>query len=218
LYLSSYFMGDHPEALVKMVGANRRMAIITNALDAIPLENQIAFAQTTFDAVEYFAKFGFDPSLVDLRHYFGRETALRELLVRFGVVWAVGGNSFLLRRAMRFSGFDSVICKMLDKDELVYAGWSAGACVAGTSLRGIDLMDVPEQTAPAYPSGEIIWEGLSLVPSVIVPHYESDHPEAPLAEKAVRYLQANDLVHTTLSDGEAIVRIGDTIEKLGKLS
>jgi dipeptidase E len=216
LYLSSYFIGDHPDALVDMVGANRRMAIITNALDAIPLEDQIAFAQQRFDAVEYFAEYGFDPSLIDLRHYFGREAALRSLLTRYGVVWAVGGNCFLLRKAMRLSGFDAAIQDLLAADRLVYSGWSAGACVAGTSLQGIDLMDDPEQRAPAYPDRDLVWEGLQLVPYVVVPHYESDHPEAPLASKAASWLETSKIEYMTLCDGEVIVRVGDRIEKLSR--
>ena len=192
------------------------MAIITNALDAIPLEDQIVFAQNRFDAVEYFSEFGFDPSLVDLRHYFGREAALRKLLSRYGVVWALGGNSFLLRKAMHLSGFDAVIRELLDTNQIVYSGWSAGACVAGTTLKGINLMDAPEQTAQAYPDCDIIWEGLHLVPYVVVPHCDSDHPEALMANKASRWLVENKVDHVTLRDGEVIVRQGDKIEKLNR--
>jgi dipeptidase E len=214
LYLSSYFIGDHSDALVDMVGANRRMAIITNALDAIPLEDQIAFAQKRFDAVEYFTGYGFDPSLIDLRHYFGREIALRALLSNYGVVWAVGGNCFLLRKAMRLSGFDAVIRDLLAHDQIVYSGWSAGACVAGVSLQGIDLMDDPEQAAPAYPDCDLVWEGLQLVPYVVVPHHESDHPEAPLASKASIWLDARKIDYMPLRDGEVLVQVDNHIEKL----
>ena len=38
----------------------------------------------------------------------------------------------------------------------------AGACVAGTTLRGIDLMDVPEQAAPGYPDCDVVWGGRQL--------------------------------------------------------
>lgn len=34
------------------------------------------------------------------------EESLEAKLKEFGLVWAVGGNTFLLRRAMRQSGFD----------------------------------------------------------------------------------------------------------------
>ena len=214
LYLSSYFIGDHDDVLVDMVGPNRRMAIITNALDAIPLEDQIAFAQKHFDAVEYFAEFGFDPSLVDLRQYFGRENALRKMLSRYGVVWALGGNSFLLRKAMHLSGFDTIIRELLAADQIVYSGWSAGACVAGTTLRGIDLMDAPEQAAQGYPDCDIVWDGLQLVPYVVVPHHDSDHTETLMAAKASRWLAENKVDHVTLKDGDVIVRRGDKIEKL----
>jgi dipeptidase E len=72
LYLSSMMIGDHPDVLLDLVGGRGgRLAVITNALDAIPLEAQLHYAQTCFDPLIYFRGFGFDASLLDLRNYFG---------------------------------------------------------------------------------------------------------------------------------------------------
>lgn len=73
LYLSSYLLGDHGDRLLSMAGGQgARMAVIINALDAIPLDAQLNHARTKFDPLTYFLQNGFDPSLLDLRRYFGR--------------------------------------------------------------------------------------------------------------------------------------------------
>ena len=123
-------------------------------------------------------------------------------------MWSVGGNAFLLRRAMRESGFDEVIVDLLDEGA-VYGGWSAGACVAGTSLHPIALMDDPDQLAPAYPEIEPVMEGLGLVPFSIVPHYRSDHPDTEAAERAVAWAVENGMEAVALRDGDVVIRNGE---------
>lgn len=205
LYLSSYMIGDHADRLLSMAGGpGARMAVITNALDAFTFDDQLTYARTQFDADEYFAAHGFDPSLVDLRRYAGRREALRRVLLRHRVIWVLGGNTFLLRRAMRESGFDEVIREVLD-DGVIYAGWSAGACVAGDSLQAVGIMDEPGITAPGYLTSDVIWKGLGLVPFTILPHYESDHFEAPLAAKAATWAAEQQIDFRTLRDGEVML-------------
>ena len=206
LYLSSMYLGNHSDRLLHMAGgAGARMAIITNALDDVPLEAQIDYARTQFDPIEYFADHGFDPSIVDLRFYFDRPMALLRALMRSRVIWALGGNTFLLRRAMRKSGFDGIIDKLLQDESRVYAGWSAGACVAGNSLRALELMDDPRVLGPGYDSSEPVWDGLGLVPFTVIPHYESDHAEVSAAQAAVAWAVENGVNHVALSDGNVIV-------------
>jgi dipeptidase E len=209
LYLSSLMVGDHVDRLIALAGGpGARMAVITNALDYIPLEAQLEHARTRFDPMIYFADNGFDPSLLDLRFYFGRPAALRAVLLRHKVIWALGGNAFLLRRALRESGFDTIIGDLLGED-IVYAGWSAGACVAGDSLRAIGLMDDPGVSAPGYDPAEPIWDGLGLVPFTIIPHYRSEHPEAPAAQKAAEFALSNGIDYRTLSDGDVLLLAED---------
>jgi dipeptidase E len=211
-------LGDHGERLLAMVGGRgARMAVVTNALDLIPLEAQLEYTRTQFDPVSYFAEHGFDPSLIDLRFYFGRSAALREALLRYRVVWALGGNAFLLRRAMHESGFDDVAEDLLDAG-VVYAGWSAGACVAGTSLRAIGLMDEPTTTAPGYPPGGPVWDGLGLVPYTVIPHYQSEHPEAAAAAKAVEWAVGQGIDYIALRDGDVVVKDGGNPELLARLN
>lgn len=215
LYLSSMMIGNNPERLLAMSGGTgARMAVITNALDYITFEDRLAYAQTKFDPMIYFGDAGFDPSIIDLRNYFGRSSDLQRVLARYQVVWAVGGNAFLLRRAMRESGFDIIIHDLLDAG-LVYSGWSAGACVAGSSMRPIALMDQPEKLATGYPETPPIWEGMGLVPYTIIPHYQSAHPESDAAELATEWAKANGFAHVTLRDGEVIISDGGELRVIG---
>ena len=88
-----------------------------------------------------------------------------------GLIWTLGGNSSLLRRAMRQSGLDLLLTAWRDDAGIVYGGYSAGAVVATPTLRGIHLVDPPAALAEGYPP-EIIWDGLALVPYSIAPHYD----------------------------------------------
>jgi dipeptidase E len=214
LYLSSDGLGDHADLLLDMAGGpGARTAIITNALDAIPVEDQLAYLRRKPDILVAMLDRGFDPSLVDLRRFFGRPGDLARLLRPYRLVWALGGNSFLLRRAMRDSGFDGIIGGLLDEG-VVYGGLSAGACVTGDDLRAVAIMDDPAVRAPGYVSEDPIMTGLGLVPFTIIPHVASDHPETELAGRAVDYARAQGIAHVALRDGEVIVRRGAAIETL----
>ena len=217
LYLSSNGLGDHADVLLEMAGGTgARMAIITNALDAIPIEAQIAYLRVRPDPLIAYAECGFDPALIDLRRFFGRPADLATVLRRYRIIFALGGNSFLLRRAMRDSGFDAIIGDLL-AEGIVYGGFSAGACVISDDMRAVAVMDSPEERAPGYLSDDPIMTGLGLVPFTIIPHVDSDHAEAELAAKSVAFAQAHSIRHVALRDGEVVVRRGDVVQTLPKL-
>lgn len=211
LYLSSYRWGEAFDELLGMVGDRRRVALVSNALDLIPMADRLAYARKIHDPAADLRDAGLDPFDLDLRAYFGKPAGLAAALQDVGLVWAAGGNSFLLRRAMRQSGFDAVIARLLAADVVVYGGWSAGAAVAGPSLRGIDLMDAPDDLTDGYDS-EPVWEGLGLIDQAIVPHVRSDHPEAEDAARSEAFMIAQGLPHIALRDGEVVIRQGDRIE------
>lgn len=214
LFLSSFRMSDRFDRLLQMAGPGARCAVISNAVDFIPPEARRAYAERIFDPVAHFRDHGVDARDLDLRDHFWNPAGLEAALADVQLVWAVGGNSFLLRRAMRQSGFDQVLARRLAEDSLVYGGWSAGAVVAGSSLRGIELMDEPDVITPGY-DPDPVWEGLGLVDFAIVPHFASDHPEAEAAARAAALLTAQGLPHRTLRDGEAIIVDGGTVEVPG---
>jgi hypothetical protein len=73
MYLSSFKLGNRPEALQELVGSDRRAAIVMNALDIFP-DPRAQWLQAQSDAL---IKLGFSVSELDLRGYFGRENDLR---------------------------------------------------------------------------------------------------------------------------------------------
>lgn len=213
LYLSSYRLGASAFRLKKLLNGGRRAAIIQNALDFIPAEARRAYEANVYDPKEELAAWGIEAEELDLRDYFGEPRALEKALAGFDLAWAVGGNAFLLRRAMRQSGFDQIIGELLRDDALVYGGFSAGAVVATPSLKGIDIMDDPRQCAPGYDES-VPWEGLGLVDFSIVPHYRSAHDEAEAAEKAANFLEETGMPFQPLRDGEVIIVEGRNVTLL----
>lgn len=210
LYLSSYFLGNHPEELAKLVGPNKRAGIIMNAADGFGDEKRPTYLA---NEIEKMKTIGLLAEELDLREYFDNNEELEAKLKTFGLLWVMGGNSFVLRQAMRRSGFDRVIKDLVTNDTLVYGGFSAGSVVATKTLKGIELVDDPGQIPEGYDK-EITWEGLGFVDFSIAPHYRSDHPESDQIEKVVQYFEDNNMPYKTLRDGEVLVVNGENTSLL----
>jgi dipeptidase E len=199
LYLSSFDIGDAPTELVKLA-PNGRVGIIMNALDNFPDARQ-----SWQDAqAEKLVGLGFTVAPLDLRDHFGPASAIGERLAQLDAVWITGGNTFVLRRAMALSGFDVAIKVALENDRIVYAGFSAAAVVLHRSLRGLELVDDPNDVPEGYPP-DVPWEGLDILPFSVVVHFDSEHPESVGASKEVEFYKANGIAFETLKDGQALV-------------
>ncbi len=206
LYLSSERLGERAGALLAMLGG-KKIAIIANGYDGASAMARDLYRAEVYDPVAEFRALGLDPHEIDLRAHFGDAESLRQRLAYYDLVWVMGGNSFVLRRAMKQSGFDTIIRAMLEADSIAYGGYAAGAVVAGPTLRGLELMDDPFELPEGYDE-PLVWSGLGLTPFAIVPHYQSRHPEAASAEKVVSYMRARRTRYRALSDGEVIVTVG----------
>ena len=206
LFLSSHRLGHHADALVRLVGKRRTALVIGNALDHIPAAARAVYTATTYDPVAELNDLGFFASWLDLRDYVGSPIRLHDQLTTCGLVWVIGGNAFVLRRAMRASGFDGVIHGLMAQDALVYGGFSAGAIVTAPSLRGLDLMDDPR--VGTFGDEVISYEGLGLFPKAVVPHVASDHRDTAGADRAAAWLTAQGLPYVALQDGQVIVVAG----------
>ncbi len=204
LYLSSFRMGERFDDLVSVLGPGAKVAVVSNALDYISADARRVYAASGFNAQRVFIDRGLDAFDLDLRAHFDAPQTLEDALDGVRLVWAVGGNAFLLRRAMRQSGFDRCVPSRVREGRLIYGGWSAGAVVAGPDLEGIELVDDPAVTAEGYETA-IVREGLGLVDFTVVPHYRSDHPEAEAIERVAAFRQERGLPFRTLCDGEVIV-------------
>jgi dipeptidase E len=209
LYLSSHKIGDSAGSLLAMLGGvhRARAAIVTNGFDGASQTARDIYRNEVFDPKAVLGSLGIAAEELDLRAYFGDPASLRRRLEQFDLVWVMGGNAFILRRAMRKSRFDSVIADLLEEDNLIYGGDGAGAVVAGPTLRGLELVDDPFDVPQGYDE-YLVWAGLGLTRFTIVPHFRSNHPESAGAERLVNYLRARRLPYRALSDGEVVVAAG----------
>jgi len=201
LYLSSYHLGDKANQLSSLF-SNKKVALISNALDfSTDIDRRKKSTETELKDLK---SVGLNPEEIDLRTYFGNENKLRSKISEFGGVWLRGGNSFVLLRAIKYSGFDNIIRSFIKNDSFVYAGYSAGICVATPSLKGIELVDDPHIIPDGYKDKKI-WEGMSLVNYSIAPHYNSNHPESKLINKSVEYFIREKMLFKALKDGDVII-------------
>ena len=212
LYLSSFRVGNSPEALLGLLKGRGRTALIANACDSLSFRDRIESARQEMDRL---AAVGLKPEELDLRDYFGGDpAALTELISRFDLVWLRGGNVFNLRRALQQSGADVALLGLLHTDGIVYGGYSAGACVLTPSLHGLELVDDPSEVPPGFDAA-IIWEGLGILPYAVAPHYESDHPESAAVRTLVTQYIDQHVTFKALRDGQAIVIDGETQRVVG---
>lgn len=205
LFLSSDKFGNRIDLLASLVGQGGRIAVIANALDLIPPARRDTYARTVHDPIADLDAAGLQATALDLREYFARPAALEPVLAGLNGVWVTGGNAFVLRRAMRQSGFDRFAPPLIRTGKLFYGGWSAGAVVACPNLKGIEYMDDPDQVAPGYDPAPV-FDGLDLIPFHLVPHYDCGHAEGPAAERVTMYLLDQAMPYRTMRDGDVLVR------------
>lgn len=209
IYLSSYGLGS-PPAAVHAATAGARAAVVMNALD------QFGPSRTRDLGLEVdaLATIGYVASELDLRDYIGADADLVHALEAVDLVWVVGGNSFVLARAMTRCGFRDAVLPALARPGFVYAGYSAGSVVAGPDLAGIDLVDDPDVLAPGE-TDRVEAATLGLIPFRVVPHWRSDHPESPAIDRVAEHLGRSGLEHRCLHDGEALLVDGDEVSLVG---
>lgn len=203
LFLSSQDFGNYAHEANKLTGKNKKAAFIKNAQDDKPVEERNF---STPDKKRMFENAGFEFEEIDLREFFGKQDELRKKITKFGSVWCAGGNTFILRRALKASGLDEILIELLKEDKILYGGWSAGACVTAKTLEGIQYGDrpKPDVVPKEYPIKETIWDGLDLVSFMIVPHYKSDWFGTE-ADRSVAHLKKERLPYKVLMDGQVIL-------------
>jgi len=206
VYLSSYRLGDHSDELVRLVDKKEaRVAVCVNALDAAPDESRNGEVLTR--ELGDMRGLGFEAEEIDLRDYFNKE-GLLEKMREFDAVWFSGGNSFLLVKAFRQSGFGEVLEQLVRTNKLVYAGYSAAFCAVSPSLHGVELVDDKDVVAKGYETGDV-WEGFSLIDFYPIVHFRSNHHESDLVEEEYDYVCKNNIKHKTFKDGDVYLVDGE---------
>ncbi len=204
LYLSSYRLGNEIAKLKAMTkdGAHR-VAYISNALDFTQnIEKRLKHEEIDINLLK---DNGFFVEKLDLRDYFGKEADLKTKMNEYDMLWIWWGNCFVLRKAMKLSGLDNILIDFWkNNNELVYWGYSAGVCILGPTLRGLEIVDDPSKI-PYSDGSSILYDWLWILDFLIVPHYKSDHEESWLVSEVVDYYIMHKMPFKVLSDWEVLI-------------
>lgn len=210
LFLSSYRAGKHDDKLLEFLGKIDKIAVITNAKDYKTPEDRRVKLEENFD---YYRSIGLKPTEIDLRSYFHKPGA-EKLLSKHNFIWLAGGNVFLLRRALSYTGLDRWLYDMVRKNEIILGGESAGAIVTGPTLKYSETEE--NEDSPNYiPEGygkKVLWDGLDFVNYVPVPHYNS--PGYIGIDEYIDNLKKKGIPYKTMTDDQAIIVNGDKEEFL----
>ena len=202
-YLSSFELGDKPSELVRLMLKNKKIAYIPNACDYTNVDWDKRNSRNEKD-MQLLRELGLKVGYLDLKNYFGKTNELRKKLNEFGGVFVRGGNTFILRQAMKLSGFDIIFQEFLNKDDFVYAGYSAGICVLSSNFGALQIVDDPTDL-PYKEIRKPILYGLGYLDYIILPHYKSNHPESADIDKEFEFAKKNKIPFKTLKDGEVII-------------
>lgn len=198
LYLSSYRLGNEEEFLKKWVKSHdKKVLIIINAQDIYPDDD--LREERNLNKCADLLQVGFEPEILDLREYFNKPHELRRKLANYRTFYVIGGNTFVLRRAMMMSGFDKYLHDISSNDEYLYIGYSAGICVLGHDLHGVSLEDDPY--IDPYGLKEVIWNGVGLIDFMPIPHYGT-YDSSYSTEV---YMKEHGQKYQALRDGEVII-------------
>ncbi len=198
-YLSSYRIGNKAAQLKRMIPKGKTIGFVPNAFDYV--EPQV-WKERNAIVMKELSDLGIKVEMLDLRKYFGKSKALKRKLDRLGGIWVRGGNTFVLRQAMKLSGLDTIL-KGIERKDFVYGGYSAGCCILGPTLKCLSIVDDP--TITPYRVKKVLWDGLGLIDFAVMPHYKSDHPESKDVDKEVAYCKKNRIPFKTLRDGEVLI-------------
>ncbi len=174
-----------------------KIGLIENAADIIPNSNEWlgGFREMLTDN-------GYRVEIIDLRKWMDDPSNLQEKLNSKDVIWLGGGHTYYLRWILEKTGTDRMIKDFVENGK-VYAGWSAGAIVAGPTTLYFDLMGDDPSDAPEY-----ISNGLQLTETVVVPHFNNPDFNRAAVKTNARLIGAG-FTTCTLKDNQVFLVNGD---------
>jgi len=193
LYLSSIGIPAAKD-LAALLGKPLNKATVALIPNAIDYHSKRAWEFTINSRTEYMKHLGFAIETVDLKNY-TEGSVLKNKLSKYDLIWAMGGNTFMLRYEMKRSGFDGIIQDLLSEG-IVYGGDSAGALVAGLSINGIESADEPGFAE------EIVNAGMGIIPYSVLPHV--DNPEFSKVVPTFKKLHRNENI-IELKDSQVVI-------------
>ena len=118
LYLSSYRVGNETKILKDWNINYKKILVIPNALDIYADGERKT--NGILDKCKDLQDLGFETEILDLREYFNKENELRAYLENYNSFYVLGGNVFVLRQAMRLSGFDNYLQDISQSENYLY--------------------------------------------------------------------------------------------------
>lgn len=195
----SYSQGhDFIELVGKDNPRDIKIALIENAVDTYAEDRKAWVYDNRTDIQAH----GFQIDLVDLNDYRSGEPGLLQRLEDCDAIWLGGGNTYYLRWILRESGADRLIQGLAARGKVI-GGGSAGAIVAGPTLKHFELADDPAD-AP-----EIIYKGLGLIDTVVVPHWANEK-YGEVMQTAEMNLQKEGFETIHITDDQALVIDGES--------
>lgn len=182
--------------LEKLVGKPARdikLALIENAADTYD-SNHRAWVDSNRVSIQ---SHDFNVEIIDLRQFGGKEAQLKQKLKRQDIVWFGGGNTYYLRWLLQHTGVDKILAELISNG-IVYGGGSAGAIVAGPTLKHFETADDPND-API-----VLFDGLRFTDSVVVPHMDNAKLAA-IVQSINDKLRAGGYKTVPLTDAQAFV-------------
>ncbi len=203
-YLSSYKLGNEIESLHTLIGqTSGKFGYIPNALD-FSNADPIWRKKYIEEDIEDLRSNGAEVEILDLKNYFGKEKELEEKLQTLGGVYVSGGNTFVLRQAMKISGFDQIFPDLTKRNDFLYIAYSAGVCLLSDSLKYYAMTDNANDF-PYQQIKETVWEGLGVLDFIFEPHYDSDHPESESTDCEIKKLVDDKVLFKAYRDGEVLI-------------
>ena len=201
LFLYSLQLNEtHHRSFSELVGKQARnisIGLIENAADVIP-----GSAGWVRDIREDLRNEGYQIECIDLREWRAKPDGLRNLMFSKDVIWTGGGHTYYLSWILKSSGAAGIIRDFVQAGR-VYAGWSAGAAVAGPTTRFYDAMGDDPKAAP-----ELSLDGLGLTDISVVPHI--NHPDFRVgALETESLLQMAGYKPLALKDDQALIIQGE---------
>jgi dipeptidase E len=200
LFLSSLGFGDHPDALVGVVGAGARIGVVVNAVDDRPAADRALAVEIESDEM---ARLGLRPVHLDVR-----DPDSARLLDGLDALWVRGGNTFVLRAALSVADTDTAIVDRVRAGTLAWAGYSAGAAVLSPDLRYVSEVDDPSAAGPSP-----ITTGLGLVDRPVVPHVDGNYDEALRCAALSARLTREDVDHLRIGDRDAVTVVDGVVTR-----
>ncbi len=200
LYISSKKFGKDTTFLKDWITKhNNEIALIPNALDS---KGEEKLQKNLKEDIELLEEIGFKINIIDLKEYFGKYDKLKEKLSNYNTYCVMGGNVFVLNKAIKLSNFDMFLKEKKNDDNYLYIGYSAGSCVLSKNLKPLAMVDEP---ISFYGKTNIDYEGVGFIDYTIIPHYKSDYHKSELIDNLVLECQKQKIKFKTIKDGEVII-------------